>query len=301
MVSSIHPIAIISVFALILMASDDLKDSFYDKLRTAVCKNPTKQCICILGNFNARFIWPHLLAPPAQRDHGVGSMNENGHSLRTVHRIWSMHHQHLLLWQHDKKSVMTPSLLWSLAPAWSSISWCHLTQHIKHTASLHSTGCEMDHTLVCTKICLTKPKKGGRGMLNHKPKIRVSMLNMKDHVLVNQFEKELGHALDASSPTSSSPDSWDSLCDVIYNRVIKAFGFSDKRISDWFKAHTDTIGPALDQKSMARLAYLNKPSTENVDKLKVKCAFMQHITRETQRVFLEDYAAMYKTAMTEVT
>ena len=55
------------------------------------------------------------------------------------------------------------------------------------------------------------------GMLNYKPKKRVKMLDMKDHMLVNQFEKEWRCVLDASPHTSSSSDSWNSLCDAIYN------------------------------------------------------------------------------------
>ena len=90
---------------------------------------------------------------------------------------------------------------------------------------------------------------------------------MKNHLLVNQVEKELGCALDASPPTFSSSDSWNSSQDVIYNKAIVTFGSCHKRIPDWFKVHIDTIGLTLDQKRMARLAYLNKPSTVNLDKL----------------------------------
>ena len=71
---------------------------------------------------------------------------------------------------------------------------------------------------------------------------------MKDHVFVNQFEKELECTLDASPPTSSSSDNWNSLQDVIYNKAAQTFGFSDKKIPDCFKAHTDMTFLALDQK-----------------------------------------------------
>ena len=98
---------------------------------------------------------------------------------------------------------------------------------------------ETDHTLVHKKILLTKPKMIGRGMLDYKPKKTVNTLNMNDHVLVKQFEKELGCALDASSSTSSSSDSWNSLC---YNKAVKIFVFHDKRIPDKFKVHIDTKG-----------------------------------------------------------
>ena len=47
-------VSIISVYTLTLTASDDLKDSFYDKLRTTIHNIPTKQCIYILGDFNVR-------------------------------------------------------------------------------------------------------------------------------------------------------------------------------------------------------------------------------------------------------
>ena len=59
---------------------------------------------------------------------------------------------------------------------------------------------------------------------------------MKDCMLVNQFEKELGCAPDALPPTSSSADNWNSLHDVIHNTAVKTFSFSDKRTLDWFKA-----------------------------------------------------------------
>ena len=88
---------------------------------------------------------------------------------------------------------------------------------------------------------------------------------MKDSMLVNQSEKNLACVLDASSPTSYGLDSWNSLCEAIYNKVVETFGFNKKSIPDWLKAHIDTVGPALDQKRMARLAYLNNPSMEILD------------------------------------
>ena len=39
---------------------------------------------------------------------------------------------------------------------------------------------------------------------------------------------------------------------------------------------------------MARLAFLKKPSMENLEKLKIKCAFAQCMTGELQRMLWED-------------
>ena len=203
-----------------------------------------------------------------------------------------MHCHHLLLWQYDKRSVM---MSWHHPQSghWHQLdlifAWCHQIQHVKHTTSLHSMDCETDHTLVHMKIQITIPKKAGIGTLYHKPKKkRFNTLNMKDCMLVNQFEKELGGGLDVLPPTSPNSDSWNSLHDVIYNKVVETFGSSDKRIPLWFKAHIGTIGLALDQKRMARLPHVNQPSMENLDKLKIKCASVQCIMREAQMIFWED-------------
>ena len=88
-------------------------------------------------------------------------------------------------------------------------------------------------------------------MLANKPKTRVNTLNMKDYMLVSQFDKYLGCAQEALLPTSYSSDSWSSLSDVIYNKVVKTFSFCNKRIPDQFKVHIDTIGQALDQQRIA--------------------------------------------------
>ena len=70
--------------------------------------------------------------------------------------------------------------------------------------------------------------------------------------------------------------------------IKQPFGFCDKRIQDWLNAHIYTIGPPLDQKRMARLAHLNIPCTEKLDKLKNKHTLVQCFTREAQRLFWED-------------
>ena len=51
--------------------------------------------------------------------------------------------------------------------------------------------------------------------------------------------------------------------------------------------HTDTIGPPLEQKRMARLDCLNKPSTNNLDKLKSNVPLC-NILWEMQSTFWED-------------
>ena len=109
---------------------------------------------------------------------------------------------------------------------------------------------------------------------------------------MNKFEKDLGCALDASFPTSSSSDRWNNLCDAVYNKAVKTFGFSNKRIPGWFKVLIDTIDPALDQKRITRLAYFNKPCMENLDRLKMKCVSRDYSGKM--------YATKYKTALIKV-
>ena len=201
------PMYIISVSSPTLMASHDLKDSFYDELRTAIHKIPTKQCIYILGIFNANVGSDHASWPHQLRHHEFGSVNEYGRRMLELCTEYDLCITKTYIYGNMRKSVTASSLLWSLTPALSSISLMLPNPTCQHTASLHSADYETDHALLCTKIYLTKPKKEGRGILDHKPKKGFNKLHMKDNVLVNQLKKELQCALDASSPTSSSSDS----------------------------------------------------------------------------------------------
>ena len=80
-----RPISIISVYIPILMASDNLRETFYDELRTAMHVIPTKQCIYILGDFNARVGSNHASWPHQLRHNGVTRVNENGQRILELH------------------------------------------------------------------------------------------------------------------------------------------------------------------------------------------------------------------------
>ena len=203
-------------------------------MKTDTCKIPTKQCIYILCNFNARVASDHASSPCHPGQHGVRSENEkwtvlelhaecylcitNTNFCGNMRKIVSWHHPHSGDW-HQLNLILAQY---------------HLIQQLK---LLHSADCETDHALALTKIHLTKPKKANRGTLDHKPKKTVSTLTMKDCVILNQFEKDLGCALNAPPPTFSSSDSWNSLQNVVYKKAVETCGFCGEGIPDWFKAH----------------------------------------------------------------
>ena len=71
-----RPISIISVYIPTLMDSDNVKESFYDELRTVICNIPSKQCIYILGKFNVMVGSDHASWPHQLRHHGFRVLNE---------------------------------------------------------------------------------------------------------------------------------------------------------------------------------------------------------------------------------
>ena len=100
---------------------------------------------------------------------------------------------------------------------------------VLHTRSYHSPDCDMDHSLIASKVRL-KPRKIHHGKTKGRP--RINTCGTSDPVKAQSFADSLQEKL-AAQPTTSNPGAkWSHLRDAIYDSAMAAFG----KNADWFEA-----------------------------------------------------------------
>ncbi|XP_037774167.1 craniofacial development protein 2-like [Penaeus monodon] len=162
-------VALVSAYAPTLTSTAEAKDEFYVNISNVIKKIPPKEHVIILGDFNARVGADHDSWPSCLGCFGVGKINENGSS-------------------HNTRC-------YGVIPAQSiGISWTRsdlMYQHQVCAHHPHSTDCDTDHSLVCSKIRL-HPKKLYSSKQKSKPRINTTSMQLPEKV--EEFAKSLQEA-----------------------------------------------------------------------------------------------------------
>ena len=174
------PLNLLCVYAPTLTAPDDIKDIFYNQLKSTIKGYEKQEPLIILGDFNARVgcdneAWPNCLV-----HFGVGKCNDNGqrllelcsyHELCITNTFFSTKPHHRVSWRHPR-----------------SKQWHQLDLILARRAfltnflvprSYHSADCDTDHSIVCSKIRL-QPRRFHHAKQVRKPKIDVTKTRHPD-------------------------------------------------------------------------------------------------------------------------
>ena len=145
---------LVSAYAPTLGASPDMKDSLYEALEDTVRLMNIDELLFILGDFNTRVGNQQTHWPQALGYHGICKMNENGQRLLelctindlTITNIFALKDQYKVLWCRPRSKH------------WHQTDFI-LARRIdlncvRDTQSFHSVDCDMDHTLVVSKLSI---------------------------------------------------------------------------------------------------------------------------------------------------
>ena len=140
---------IISVYALTMTHTDEVKDSFYEDLERIISATSRKDKLILLGDFNARVGSDHVLWSNVLGKHETGKCNSNGELLLSKCAAHELFITNTAFQQADKCKAtwMHPrSKHWHLLDY--VIVWQHDRRDVNITRAMRGSGYLSDHLLV---------------------------------------------------------------------------------------------------------------------------------------------------------
>lgn len=232
---------VISIYAPTLQSSDEVKGTFYNKLRDILSKVSPGDKIWLCGDFNARVgtdcdTWNVL------GKHGVGSMNENGLLLLQLCTEFGLVLGNTLFQQQDKYKV---TWMHPRSKHWHLIDYIIVRKRDRQDLRLvrvcRSAECWTDHNLVRAKLRLRiKPKQR---MNNIKVPRKLNARRLRNPDIQMKFANNL-QCLDGVKD-------WAMLKDTLYRVGEEVLGFTTKSHKDWFDDNDVEIDQLLSEKRTA--------------------------------------------------
>jgi len=259
---------LLCVYAPTLMASDDIKEDFYNQLDSVINGFQKREVLILLGDFNARVGSDNEAWPTCLGHFGVGKCNDNGqrllelcsyHELCITNSFFGTKPHHRVSWRHPRSKH------------WHQLDLI-LTRrsHLKNfllTRTYHSADCDTDHSLVCCKLRLL-PKKFYRTKQDQRPKIDVSKTHHPERSV--NFETLFSSTFQCDYNLPSTKQ-WDNIKTAMHSAAIGAFGKKKgAQQNDWYDANSARLDPLIATKRLALQAHKDKPSPETLQAL--RCA-----------------------------
>lgn len=290
-----HFVTLISVYAPTLNTDDDIKDAFYNDLRTCLTHIPRHDKLIVLGDFNARVgrdfeTWPGILGKE-----GIGSCNANGllllglcteFELILTNTLFRQKNSFKTTWMHPRSKHW--HLIDYILTRTKDRSDVHLTRVAKG-----ADDCWTDHKMVYAILSL-KLKSPPPG---HRPKfhrIRYAVNRLKNpavaQAFVNRMSDSLQHA--PTDEEDSIDEAWIKLKNAVKQAADAEIG-SERRVHrDWFDENDAAIAQLIDRKRQARLAAENNPdSASNKARYQELKAIIQTALRTIQTEWWEKMAS----------
>ncbi len=204
--------------------------------------------------------WPTCLGL-----HASGKINVNGqrllemcclHGLYVANTIFKCKEIHQVSWRHPRSRH------------WHQLDLVLIRRaelgSIILTRSYQSADCDMDHSLVASKVRVALKK------LYHSKKNGCPYINTccaSNPGKTQQFVRNLQEALTKESPIDDTIDSkWSHLRDAVYNAAITAYG-KECKSANWYEAHWEEMEPVTEAKRKALLAYKASPCPSTLEAL----------------------------------
>ena len=204
-------------------------------------------------------------------------MNENGqrqlelcchHELCVSNTFFNTKPQHRVSWRHTRsKHWHQLDLILTRRVDLSSI---------KITRSYQSADCDIDHSLVSSRVKL-RVKRLHHTRKEGRPPIDIS--KTRDQRKVEEFVQVLEDSL-PGPPTANAQDRWEHSRDAVYNAAMSTFGKKTSKSADWFEAHSEEMTPVIEAKRNALTAYKANPSEQNLQILRAARSKVQLCARQ---------------------
>ena len=146
------------------------------------------------------------------------------------------------------------------------ITRCQSLKSILITHSYHSTDCDTDHSLVCSKIRLQSKKLH---CSKKETLLCIRTCYLRDPVKTGEFLDTLQHTISHDDDHSeNAAELWGSISSITYDTTIKVFGKRKRKNADWMEDFWLEMEPVIAAKRTALLKYKLCPSKQNLEDLR---------------------------------
>jgi exonuclease III len=240
-------LSIISAYAPTLASSDELKETFYNKLTDAINNIPFSHKLLVMGDFNARVgtdntSWENVIGK-----HGVGNENSNGTLLLSMcsqlelvitNTIFQQANNHKTTWMHPGSKK------------WHMIDYVITRQRdikdVNRTRAMCGTCVWSDHRLVKSKLALRAKSSRLRHRIKPCRKLDVSKLKSSEVRSKLAIKLQEAYAVTDSTGTSAAA-TWDTHKCITLKVAEEVLGFPERKHRDWFDENDPLIKPLLNQ------------------------------------------------------
>ena len=234
-----------------------------------------------MGDFNARVGENHDLWLRVAGHFGVGKLNENGqrllelccqHDLCITNRFFNTKPFHRVSWRHPRSKHWHQLDL--IITRRSSLSYVQITR------SYHSADCDVNHSLVSSRLRLQVKRI-------HCSRPKNLCISICQKSLIQIYKNDLQNQQEAlkKCPTKNADETWGYTSKAIHKCAIDTFGRKIKRNSDWFDAGIETLNPVINAKRSAFLKYKRNPSEKTLTSYRKA----RNLAKATARHCANDY------------
>ena len=100
-------------------------------------------------------------------------------------------------------------------------------------------------------------------MYHTKKEVSIDISKTRDQRKVEEFAQALEETVPGPAD-ANAPERWEHVKNAVYNIALSTFGKKTKKTADWFKAHSEELMPAIEEKRRALAAYKACPSECNL-------------------------------------
>ena len=260
------PTHLVCAYAPTMTSEADVIDCFYDSLANVLAKFPPGNGTILLGDFNARVGADHTSWPDVIGHYGVGKTNENGqrmlelcsqHGLCIANTWFKQAEIRRVTWRHPRSKH------------WHQLDLVLVKRtaigSVRCSRTYHSADGDTDHSLVVTKLTLSKSKTVPK---RSKEKPRLNTSNMRQEENIRVFRNLLSKKLPPNSQNTDPVENWKNIRDALYCAAIDSFGVKRPPQEDWMAVNADKLEPLIAAKHKAHKAYKKRATRHSLTALK---------------------------------
>jgi len=244
-------LTVLSAYAPMLMACSKQKDEFYQLLSESLSTISKGNDLVLAGDFDAWVGAEYEQWNGVLGHHGLGKMNKNGQRLLELCTNYN-----LVLTNIFFAGSLNSKVTW-MHPR--SRRW-HQLDHIvvrrrqlnsvKHTCSMHSADCGMDHALVRTSCLLLLASFFSQ---QYKMQSVHQHRNNENDSSTSLFKSFFSVKAMPDYPGTNVEDAWSKFRSLVMGSRVSAFGLRQRKQPDWFRESANVSIPAVEARHEARL------------------------------------------------
>ncbi|XP_008480910.1 craniofacial development protein 2-like [Diaphorina citri] len=260
----------ISCYAPTNVQEDNVKEAFYEDLRSMIRNIPKTYGIIIAGDLNARVGTDYNQWKGVIGRHGLGSTNNNGlrllelcalEELTIINTCFQLKNKYKGTWKHprSKKWHMIDHILVRTARK----------NNVKRCRVMRGAQCETDHYMMRATILL-KPKT----YLKKPRNLVFDSKSLKNEDKKQQFKEVLDGKLNNNNASTNVEELWKNIKTLYQKTAEEILEKKKSNRPDWFNECDEEVSRLLNWKKEAHQRFLNNPTTQNKKKfqnIRKKC------------------------------